>query len=67
MLLYFCELRVCKKDRSIFQFAFRFFAFPKTGEILKTGAHKKYDLQQHRKIKMLRIMLFSVDFQIKMP
>ena len=52
MLLYFCELRVCKKDRIIFQFAFRFFAFPKTGEILKTGAHNKYDLQQHRKIKM---------------
>ena len=39
--LYFCELRACKKDRSIFQFAFRFLAFPEIGEILKTHAHKK--------------------------
>ena len=67
MLLYLCELRTCKKDRSIFQFAFRFLAFPEIGEILKTHAHKKYDLQHNRNIKMLRIMVFSVDHQIKMP
>ena len=67
ILLYFCELRVCKKGRSIFQFAFRFLAFPEIGEILKTRTHKKYDLQHDGKIKMLRIMIFWVDHQIKMP
>ena len=64
---HFFDIIILLWIKSIFQFAFRFLAFPEIGEILKTHIHKKYDLQHDGKIKMLRIMIFWADHQIKMP
>ena len=56
-----------KKDKNVFQFAFRFHAFPKIPEMLETDSYKKLNFQHYRETKMSQIIAFCTNREIEMP
>ena len=55
-----------KKNKNLFNLAFRFDAFPETSALLETRAHKKFYFQHYRKTKMLQVIVFWSNHEIKM-
>ena len=52
---------------NVFKYAFRFHAFLEIPEMLETYAHKKFNFQRYRVIKMSWIIVFSSNREIKIP
>ena len=56
-----------KKDKNVFELAFRLHASLQTPKMFETRAYKKFNFQHYIETKMSQIIVFWSNHEIKMP